>query len=163
MNEDIPLSFSFPNIDGEMISLQDEQYDGRPKLIQVMGTWCPNCREETAFLKDYLANNDVRDLEVIALAFEQYGAEDERSKSVVRRYQENMKVHWPILLAGPSDKDAAGRVLPMLNKIISFPTLLFVDRDNKVKRIYTGFNGKATSKYEEFTAGFKASVEELIQ
>ncbi len=51
----------------------------------------------------------------------------------------------------------------MLNKIFSFPTLLFVDRDNKVKRIYTGYNGKATSKYEAFKAGFGASVAELIQ
>jgi len=73
MNEDIPLDFSFRNVDGEMISLTDEQYDGKPKLIKIMGTWCPNCREEADFLKDYLANNEVRDLEVIALAFEKYG------------------------------------------------------------------------------------------
>jgi thiol-disulfide isomerase/thioredoxin len=163
MDEDIPLSFSFPNVDGEMISLQDEQYDGRPKLVQIMGTWCPNCREETEFIRDYLANNDVRDLEVITLAFEKYGKEDERSKASIRRYYENMKVSWPILLAGPADKDAALIALPMLSKIFSFPTLLFVDRDNKVKRVYTGFNGKATSKYEEFEAGFAASVSELIQ
>ncbi|WP_020569434.1 TlpA disulfide reductase family protein [Neolewinella persica] len=163
MKEDIPLSFSFPNVDGDTISLDGEQYDGRPKLVQIMGTWCPNCREETAFIRDYLANNDVRDLEVITLAFEKYGQEDERSKASIRQYYENMKVSWPILLAGPADKDAAGIALPMLSKIFSFPTLLFVDRDNKVKRIYTGFNGKATSKYGEFEAGFEASVSELLK
>ena len=163
MNEDIPLSFSFPNADGDLISLDDEQYDGRPKLIKIMGTWCPNCREEADFLKDYLANNDTRDLEVIALAFEKYGPDDQRSKDLIRRYRENMKVPWPVLLAGPSDKEAAGRALPMLNKIISYPTLLFVDRENKVRRIYTGFNGKATSKFEEFERSFKTSVSELLE
>ncbi len=163
MNEDIPLSFSFPDADGNVVSLKDTKYEGKPKLIKIMGTWCPNCREEADFLKDYLANNDTKDLEVIALAFEKYGAEDERSKAVVRRYEENMNVPWPVLLAGPSDKEAAGRALPMLNKIISYPTLLFLDRENKVKRIYTGFNGKATSKFAEFEQSFKASVSELVQ
>jgi len=162
MKEDIPLSFSFATADGKAISLDDPAYQGKPKLIKLMGTWCPNCREEAEFLKDYLANNDVKDLEVIALAFEKYGADDERSRAVVRRYEENLNPPWPVLLAGPADKVAAGDALPMLNKIISFPTLLFLDRDNKVKRIYTGFNGSATSKYEEFVSTFKESVAELI-
>lgn len=162
MKEDIPLSFSFATAAGKTISLDDPEYQGKPKLIKLMGTWCPNCREEAEFLKDYLANNDVKDLKVIALAFEKYGANDDRSREVIRRYEDNMNTPWPVLLAGPADKDAAGDALPMLNKIISYPTLLFVDRDNKVKRIYTGFNGSATSKYDEFVSGFKASVAELI-
>jgi thiol-disulfide isomerase/thioredoxin len=163
MKEDIPLSFAFPTINGDLISLDDERYQGKPKLIQLMGTWCPNCREEAEFLKQYLANNDTKDLEVIALAFEQYGAEDARSKAAILRYDDNMQVPWPILLAGSFDKEAAGRALPMLNKIISFPTLLFVDRDNKVKRIHTGFNGKATSKFGAFEQGFKTSVTEILK
>jgi thiol-disulfide isomerase/thioredoxin len=163
MNEDIPLSFSFPTVDGEMVSLDDEKYVGKPKLIRIMGTWCPNCREEAVFIRDYLADHDTKDLEVISLAFEKYGMDDERSKASVRRFQENMQVPWPVLLAGASDKEAAARALPMLNKIFSFPTLLFVDRDNKVKRIYTGYNGKATSKFEEFERGFEDTVAELIQ
>ncbi|MEM9260056.1 MAG: TlpA disulfide reductase family protein [Bacteroidota bacterium] len=162
MREDIPLSFAFADVEGDTLSLDAPALTGKPKLIKLMGTWCPNCREEAEFIKEYLANNDTKDLEVIALAFEKYGADDDRSRAVIRRYQESMNVPWPILLAGPSDKEAAGRVLPMLNKIISFPTLLFVDRDNKVRRIYTGFNGSATSKYQEFTEGFEASVQELI-
>ncbi|MEM9930226.1 MAG: TlpA disulfide reductase family protein [Bacteroidota bacterium] len=162
MNEDIPLSFNFPTVEGKMVSLQDEAYAGKPKLIKLMGTWCPNCREEADFLKEYLANNDTKDLEVIALAFEKYGAEDERSREVIRRYQNTMQVPWPILLAGPSDKAAAGEALPMLNKIISFPTLLFVDRQDKVQRIYTGYNGKATSKYNEFVRSFEQSVAALL-
>lgn len=162
MKEDIPLTFSFPTADGKMISLDDEQYQGKPKLIKLMGTWCPNCREEADFLKDYLAKNETADLQVIALAFERYGADDERSKEVVLRYEKTMDLPWPVLLAGPSDKGAAGEVLPMLNKIISYPTLLFVDRNNKVKRIYTGFNGAATSEWETFKTSFDVSVKELI-
>lgn len=163
MKEDIPLSFAFPTIGGDTVSLGDERYRGKPKLIKLMGTWCPNCREEAEFLKRFLANNDTKDLEVIALAFEQYGAEDPRSKAAIGRYEENMQLPWPVLLAGSSDKADAGQRLPMLNEIISFPTLLFVDRDNKVKRIYTGFNGKATSEFAAFEESFAASVAELLR
>ncbi len=162
MVEDIPLDFTFPTVDGKQISLQDEQFAGKPKLVQVMGTWCPNCREEAEFLRDYLANNETADLEVIAIAFEKYGGEDERSKKRIRRYREEMQIPWPILLAGAADKAIAGNALPMLNKIVSFPTLLFVDRDNRVTGIYTGFNGAATSEWDDFKQDFDDSVKELI-
>ncbi|MTB51215.1 TlpA family protein disulfide reductase [Lewinella sp. W8] len=161
MREDIPLTFSFATPEGETISLEDERYVGKPKLVQLMGTWCPNCRDEAEFLKSYLAENEVGDLEVIALAFERYGAEDERSREAIRRYRDKMDIPWPIALAGSEDKAAAGEALPMLNKIISYPTLLFVDRDNRVTRIHTGFNGPATSKYEDFKRSFDASIAEL--
>lgn len=161
MREDIPLEFSFQTPGGETLSLTDDRYVGKPKLIQLMGTWCPNCRDEAEFLKDYLANNEVGDLEVIALAFEQYGLDDDRSREAIVRYQNKMNVPWPVALAGSFEKEAAGEALPMLNKIISFPTLLFVDRDDRVTRIHTGFNGPATSKFAEFRASFDQSIAEL--
>lgn len=163
MKEDIPLAFSFPTADGQRVSLTDAKYQGKPKLIKIMGTWCPNCREEADFLKEYLANNDTKDLEVISLAFEQYGDNDDRSREVIRKYEREMDLPWPVLLAGSSDKEKAGDALPMLNKIISYPTLLFVDRENKVRRIHTGFNGAATSEWAAFQEGFAVSVKELIE
>ncbi|MEL6670117.1 MAG: TlpA family protein disulfide reductase, partial [Bacteroidota bacterium] len=69
---------------------------------------------------------------------------------------------WPLLLAGPSSKSAAADALPQLNHILSYPTLLFVDRDNRVRRIHTGFNGPATSKYQAFIEEFEATMAELI-
>ena len=159
LREDVPLAFAFPDTGGDTVRLSD--FEG-PKLVQLFGTWCPNCRDETNFLKEYLASHDIKDLQVVALAFERYGADDDRSRAAIARYQDNMDVDWPILLAGSNDKNEAGRALPMLNKVISYPTLLFVDRDNRVRRIHTGFNGPATSKYEEFVERFDASVQELI-
>ena len=159
LREDIPLAFSFPNEEGDTLSLKDLE---GPKLVQLFGTWCPNCRDETEFLQQYLSENDVADLQIVSLAFERYGAEDTRSREALRRYQENMEVDWPVLLAGSNDKVEAGAALPMLTKIISYPTLLFVDRQNRVRRIHTGFNGPATSKYAEFKESFDRSIRELI-
>ena len=159
LREDIPLTFAFPDAEGDTVRLSDIE---GPKLVQLFGTWCPNCRDETKFLQQYLQENDTKDLKVIALAFERYGADDARSRQAILRYRENMNVDWPILLAGSDDKNEAGRALPMLNKVISYPTMLFVDRDNRVRRIHTGFNGPATSKYAAFKQSFDTSVKELI-
>ena len=160
LREDIPLAFAFPDAEGDTVRLSDIP---GPKLVQLFGTWCPNCRDETNFLKEYLASHETGDLQVVALAFERYGADDERSREAIRRYRENMDVEWPVLLAGSNDKREAGRALPMLNKVFSYPTLLFVDRENRVRRIHTGFNGPATSKYAAFTESFDASMQALLQ
>ena len=160
LREDIPLAFAFPDAAGDTLRLSDLE---GPKLVQLFGTWCPNCRDETNFLQEYLRTHDTGDLKVVALAFERYGAHDDRSRAAIRRYVENTDVDWPVLLAGSNDKREAGRALPMLNRVISYPTMLFVDRDNRVVRIHTGFNGPATSKYREFTESFDATVRELVQ
>lgn len=159
VRDDVPLAFAFPTAEGDTMRLSDIQ---GPKIIQLFGTWCPNCRDETNFLQEYMADHDTKDLKVVALAFERYGADDERSRTAVRRYQEIMDIQWPVLLAGSNDKNEAGRALPMLNKVISYPTMLFVDRDNQVRRIHTGFNGPATSKYAEFKSSFDETIKELI-
>ena len=46
------VSFSFANPAGEIISLENEGYKNKAKIVQIFGTWCPNCREETSFLVD---------------------------------------------------------------------------------------------------------------
>ncbi len=162
LKEDAPIRFSFPAPGGDTVSLTDPAFAGKVKLVQVMGTWCPNCRDETAFLKQYLAENPGSDLAVIGLAFERY-ADPAKSLGIISRYRTQMDIPWPILLAGTSsDKEEAGRKLPMLDRVISYPTLLFVDRQNRVRRIHTGFNGPATSKYADFVERFEQTVNELL-
>ena len=159
---DEPLDFTFATVNGDSVSLTDDRFAGKPKIIKIMGTWCPNCRDEADFLKQYLEENDVRDLQIIALAYERYGADDDRSRAAIRRYVENMNTPWPILLAGPTSKAEASKTLPQLNRIISYPTMIFLDRENRIQRIHTGFNGPATSEYAAFTRSFDASVRALL-
>lgn len=163
LREDTPLSFSFPDANGTVVSLDDEKYADKIKLVQVMGTWCPNCRDETNYLRDYKTAHPEQNFEIITLAFEQYGADDDRSRAAVKRYHDNMKVDWPILMAGSSDKGEAAKAFPALNHILSYPTLLFVNEKNRVVRIHTGFNGPATSKYAEFDRSFQQTMKELAE
>jgi peroxiredoxin len=155
------IEFEFPNTDGKIVSLNDEKFKGKAKIIQIFGTWCPNCRDETNFLKDYLNNNKHTDLEVIALAFEKHREIDKATASV-KRYKNKLKLPYEMLIAGYSDKKEAAQSLPMLNHILSFPTMIFIDKNDKVTKIHTGFNGPATSEFENFKKEFKLSVQEIL-
>lgn len=161
VNPSEPLAFSFQNTAGQKVSLLDETYDGKVKLIQLMGTWCPNCKDETLFLKKYLAKHPSDNLEVIALSFEKY---PERAKALaaIERFEDKFNVPYEVLYAGLSDKVEASKQMPQITKIMSFPTLLFLDRKNRIRNIHTGFNGHATSEFQEFERQFNLIIDGLL-
>ncbi len=155
------ISFSFKNPEGKTIRLDNPEYAGKVKLVQIFGTWCPNCRDETEFLTDYLKKNPNEDLAVVALAFEKY-KEPGRANQAVKRYRDKMEVPYEMVVAGSSNKQEAAQALPMLNHILSYPTMIFIDRNDQVRRIHTGFNGPATSKYTDFKEEFATFVQTLL-
>jgi thiol-disulfide isomerase/thioredoxin len=155
------VSFSFPDTEGNYISPEDPEFQGKVVILQIMGTWCPNCLDETKFLIEYLANNPSENLEVIALAFE-YAKTEERAFRGIERLKERLNIPYPVLLAqfGSSDKSTANEKLPMLNHVLSYPTTVFIDKKGKVRKIHTGFNGPATG--EKFVT-FKKEFDEFVQ
>lgn len=155
------VDFNLKDDKGKMISLSDEEFKNKIKIVQIMGTWCPNCRDETIYLTDYLQKNKNPDLKIISLAFEKH-KDEQKAYKAINRYKEKMKIPYPILWAGPSSKKEAAKTLPMLNEIISYPTMIFIDRNDKVRKIHTGFNGPATSEYESFDKTFKKFVDKLL-
>src|SRR4051812_10911322 len=47
------LSFRFPSTNGDTVSIKDEKYINKVVVVQILGSWCPNCMDETAFLSGY--------------------------------------------------------------------------------------------------------------
>ncbi|MEM1319749.1 MAG: TlpA disulfide reductase family protein [Bacteroidota bacterium] len=161
-SENQTFNFAFENTEGKMVSLDDPQYQNKVKIIQILGTWCPNCRDETRFLTKYLKENPNDQLAVIGLAFEKH-RDKTKAKKAIQIYKEKAEIPYEVLLAGYYNKKEAAQSLPMLNHVLSYPTMIFLDRDNNVKRIHTGFSGPATSKYKPFTRDFKAYVKTLVE
>ena len=155
------LDFEFENGDSKLISINDEKYKDKIKLVMIMGTWCPNCRDEMNYIQAYLKDNPTDQVEVIAIGFERY-KDVNKSKAVLNRYKEKLNIDFEVLYGGNSSKSEASSKFPMLNKIISYPTLLIVDRENKIRKIHTGFNGPATSKFAAFDNEFKTIITSLI-
>ena len=156
------VGFSFPNPSGQTVSLSDPEYKGKAVIVQLMGTWCPNCRDESVFLRDYLAQHPDQELEVIALAFERYKDKD-KAMDAIRTYKQQLGLDYEILLAGSSDKAAAAKALPMLNRVYAYPTMIMLDAQGKVQRIHTGFAGPATPQYAEFRKDFNTFIEKLLR
>jgi len=132
---------------------------GKPTIVQITGTWCPNCMDETVLLNELHQRYYGQGLEIVALAFEPASGFDEAAESI-ERFRQDMMVRYPILYAGRADKAEAVKALPMLNHIMSFPTTLFFDRQGNLLKVHTGFNGPGTG---DVYTSFVAEITELIE
>lgn len=156
------LSFQFPNLNGDTVSLDDPKYDNKVVLVQIFGTWCPNCMDETNFLAEWYRNNKDRGVEIIGLAYEQKDDFEYATKRV-QRMKQKWDVNYDFLIAGTSDKQAAAKTLPMLNHVLSFPTTIFIDKKGDVAKIHTGFSGPGTGEYyDAFVKDFNETMDKLI-
>lgn len=159
------FDFSFENEQGELISLKDKQFQDKVVIVQVMGTWCPNCLDESKYYTKYVNEHPNSDVVFVALAFE-YAKTKEIALKRIQRLKDKIGIPYLILLAqyGSSDKKLAQEKLPMLNHIISYPTSIFVDKKGNVRKIHTGFNGPATGqKHLDFQKEFESFVSSLSQ
>jgi thiol-disulfide isomerase/thioredoxin len=162
-DEDALDDMVFKNLQGEPTRVLDvlDESNAPARIIEIFGTWCPNCSDagrELVSLREQYGD----DLAVVGLAFEV--TEDfERSVQQVRHHHEHIGTDWPILIAGLSDKAKASQALPVLDKVRSYPTLIFLDRNNEVQGVYSGFSGPATGDaYTKQRERFEALIESMI-
>nr|WP_321222538.1 TlpA disulfide reductase family protein [uncultured Psychroserpens sp.] len=159
------LEFTFPDANGKQVSLSDNRFKNKVVIVQIMGTWCPNCLDESKYYSEFYNSNAEKDIEFVALAFEYAKTEDKAFKSI-KRLKDDIGIQYPILLAqfGTSSKSKAQEKLPMLNHVLSYPTSIFIDKKGKVRKIHTGFNGPATGeKFIEFKEEFTGFVNQLLE
>jgi len=163
INPGYEFSFAFPDTDSNLVSLNDPGYQNKVRIIQIMGTWCPNCKDQTAFLSEYYKQHQDKGLEVISLAFERTRDFD-RAVQNINRMKQRYNIPYKVLYAGNANKDEAAQALPMLNHVMSYPTTIFIDRNGEVRRIHTGFAGPATgAPYERHIREFDEFVQALLK
>ena len=156
------IEFSFPDITGNKISPSDERFRNKVLILQLFGTWCPNCMDETKFLSPWYDQNKNRGVEILGLAYEQKDDFDYASGRI-RKMIKKLGVNYDFVVAGSQDKKKASKTLPALNKVVAFPTTIFIGKDGKVKRIHTGFSGPGTGiYYDQFIQYFNETVNELL-
>lgn len=157
------IEFSFPDLNRNLVTLNDEKYKNKVVILQILGTWCPNCMDETMFLADWYMKNNDKGVEIIGLAYENKNDFD-YAKKRVEIMKDKLNANYDFVIAGTSSVKSASASLPMLNKVVSFPTTIIIDKKGKVRRIHTGFSGPATGiYYEEFVDDFNQFVNKLIE
>jgi len=156
------LSFTLPDLQGNRVSLSDERYRGKVVIVSILGSWCPNCLDEMAFLAPWYDANKDRGIEIIGISFER--KDDEAyAKKTISQLKERYNTGYPILFGGAVSKEYVTEVLPELDNFSSYPTTIFIDKQGKVRKIHTGFNGPATGLfYKEFIEELNALVDSLL-
>lgn len=159
------LNFRFNSTEGDTVSIKDDRFKNKVVLVQILGSWCPNCMDETAFLSDYYNHNHQKGFEVVGLAYERT-TDFEKSRIALQRFLKRFNVQYPILITGATVSDAlqADKTLPQLTGIKAFPTSIFIDKKGVVRKIYTGFNGPGTGEhYQAFQKEFDETVRQLLE
>lgn len=155
------FEFNFPESEtGEMLSWKDERFKDKVTIIQIMGSWCPNCMDETMFLRDL--KNEYPDLEIVGLAFEKT-PDFKTAAARVNKVKQKLDANYPFVIAGKSNKREAGKALPMLDHVLSYPTTIMIDKRGEVRNIHTGFTGPGTGEvYTKFTQEYVQMVKKLL-
>ena len=144
-NPNAPIAFSFPDLNGKIVSNTDAQFKNKVVIVSIGGSWCPNCQDEAPFLVQLYQKYHDRGLEIVELSFEEAPqlANPTRLRAVIRKFG----INYTVLLAGT--RDQLNEKIRGVDNLNCWPTTFFVGKDGLVKAIHTGYSGPATGKDNE--------------
>jgi len=156
------IDFKLPTTSGEQISLQDERFKNKVVVIELMGSWCPNCLDESRYLSPFYKKYKEKGVEVLGLAFEN-SANISISGPKIANFQKKIGISYPLLFAGSTEEKSISNVLPMLSRLNGFPTTFIIDKKGIVREIHTGFSGPGTGKYyADWITEFEHTIQSLL-
>jgi thiol-disulfide isomerase/thioredoxin len=157
------LKFIFPDLKGQSVSLTHPKFKNKPVIVQIYGSWCPNCMDEMNYLIPWYHENNKRGIEIVALAFER-SLSPEAARIQLLKVQNKLKVPYPILRAGSTSEDKPADKIQGLKNFISFPTTIFLNRKHEVVKVHAGFNGPSTGEFfDTWKKEFNQTVDELLK
>jgi thiol-disulfide isomerase/thioredoxin len=158
------LDFTFKDVDGNPVSINEDRFKNKVIIVQILGSWCPNCMDETVFMNELYKQYKSKGVEIVGLAYERT-ADFTRSQQSVRNFMKRLKVEYPVLITpvAVGDPQRAEKTLPQLEKIPAFPTTIFTDRKGEIQKIHAGFNGPGTgADYEKQKEEYYQIIDNLL-
>ncbi len=158
------IAFTFKDINGNKVSLTDNRFKNKVVIVQILGSWCPNCMDETNFLvNSYYPKYHRKGVEIIGLAYERT-TDFAKSQKTLQQLKTHFNIPYPLLITGytPSKGDPE-KSLPMLADFKGFPTTIIIDKKGDVRKIHTGFSGPGTGVYyTQFKDEFEKLTDDLL-
>jgi len=130
-----PFRFSFPDLNGHVVSNEDARFRGKVLVVEITGSWCPNCHDEAPFLAEMYRKFGRQGVEIVSLSFEE--TEQLKDPTRLRAFVKKYGLEFPVLLCG--DPDEANAKLTQLVNWNTWPATLFIDRQGLVRGIHSGF------------------------
>ncbi len=156
------LELRLPDLNGDTVSLSDERYKGKVVIIDILGSWCPNCIDQIEFLNPWYEENRDRGVEIIGVGFE---VKDDLvyAKKTLGKLVDKYGIRYEMLFGGKPDSENVQSKFEALNTFLAFPTTIIIGRDGAVKAIHTGFAGAGTGKfYQEFVEKWNSDMDKWL-
>lgn len=158
-----PFTFKLKDVDGNDFTYPNSQFENKVTIVQIMGTWCPNCMDETRFFQELYEKYHQHGLEIISVGYEtpkEFAGQAEKIKLLRDRHQ----LKFTFLVGGTASKSLASQQFSMLNEIISYPTAIILNKNGEVVKVHTGFNGPSTGEiYSKYVEEMTALIERLLK
>ncbi len=154
-----PLTFSGVDFAGKAVTEADPRFKGQVVLVNIMGSWCPNCHDEAPFLAELDRTYRKRGLQIVSISFEdaEQLAHPDRLRAFIKEYG----IEYTVLLGG--EPSQLGAKLPQAVNLNTWPATFFIGRDGLVRGAHAGFAGKATGvAHQRLKAELRATVERLL-
>jgi thiol-disulfide isomerase/thioredoxin len=151
-----PLRFGFPDLDGHVVTNTDEKFRGKVLLVNISGSWCPNCHDEAPFLAALYRQYRSSGLEIVTLSFEE--GNQLTNPERLRAFNATYGIEHTVLVAG--EPDQLNDKLPQAENLNAFPTTFIVGRDGRVRAVHAGFPSPGSGEYY---ARAEREVTELVE
>jgi len=112
------LKFSFKDISGKKVSMS--AFKGKVIILDFWATWCVPCKAEIPGFIELQKKYGEQGLQIVGLSVDD-------TASMAKKYSEEMKMNYPILLAeGKED------ILRAYDPINSIPVSVVIDRQGRI-------------------------------
>jgi thiol-disulfide isomerase/thioredoxin len=154
-----PFRFAFGDLNGKVISQDDPRLKGKVIVLNVFGSWCPNCHDEAPFLEEMYKKYRAKGVEVVGIDFEQ--GDEVRDPVRMRAFAKRYGIDYTVLLAGATEE--VNEKLSQMKNFNAWPTTFFLGKDGRVAHVHAGFPSSASGKKTtEAKQDFAETVERLL-
>jgi thiol-disulfide isomerase/thioredoxin len=158
-NPSEPFRFSYPDLNGKIVSNTDDRFKGKVVLVSITGSWCPNCHDEAPFLTELYRTYRGKGLEIVALGFEE--ADQLKNPVRPRAFVKQFGIEYPFLLVG--EPEEAPAKIAQAENLNAFPTTFVLGKDGRVRTVHAGFASVATGTvHAESKKEMTAEIERLL-
>jgi thiol-disulfide isomerase/thioredoxin len=141
------FEFELPRLGGGVVRSAD--FDRRPVVLILWGSWSPPSRDLARFLSEARAKGPLRGLPILGVHFET-GADAEREKAA-RDFAAKFRLDFPLALG---DATLRSRVPGFRG----YPTLLLLDGRHKLLEVIQGFEDRPA-----FRSALESKLSSLLE
>jgi thiol-disulfide isomerase/thioredoxin len=127
--------FSFPDMQGQIVSHTDPRFRGKVVLVNISGSWCPNCHDEAPFLAALYKKYRASGLEIVTLSFEE--GDQLGTLARLKAFNATYGIEHTVLV--PGEPDELNDKVPQAENLNAFPTTFILGRDGRVRAVHAGF------------------------